>query len=195
MRIWKWWGYLVKLGVYRASEPWTPSARRARLRLACIRSRAFGQNTRSDSRPLDANCGLCRAFRFGIYGRDGNVPSSSRLGVWWCLINFTSVWTLDILEYGEGILKEYLHQYVEMPIVPRPDCQEDYSEVKRLYHDNISVDRTSDKVHKRRRKSESCIILSFSNRLVFILGRPPPTETDSFHFCLSPSSTLSNWSP
>ena len=91
------------------------------------------------------------------------------------MINFTSVWTLDILEYGEGILKEYLHQYVEMPIVPRPDCQEDYSEVKRLYHDNIFVDRTSDKVHKRRRKSESCIIFSFSNRIVFILGKPPPT--------------------
>ena len=37
------------------------------------------------------------------------------------------------LENGEGILLVCLHQYVEMPIVPRPDCQEDYSEVKTSY--------------------------------------------------------------
>ena len=37
---------------------------------------------------------------------------------------------VNVLENGEGILLVCLHQYVEMPIVSRPDCQEDYSEVK-----------------------------------------------------------------
>ena len=70
---------------------------------------------------------------------------------------FTSMWIFGgyftdisspVCGYLEDILAVCLHQYVEMPIVPRPDCQEDYSEVKTSYHNNISVEKTFDKTEK-----------------------------------------------